>query len=265
MSSTKHNEGLINGGSCGTGTGTGTGPAPAPAPSAPLTGGKKRSSKPKARAVKKSSKPKPSSKSKRTSKPKVSSKKASSKKASSKKMSRTVNVDMGGGAKSKAKKAGKSTKRSSKPKVSSKPSSKAKSNSKKVPSKPTSKASGLLSRIITANEDNQLGGKKSSKDKKDKPKRKLNEAMQATLELNKEVLKRSGADRSLWFGLTPYINTFRLKAKEQIKDHKDHKAINKLILELIQKEIDTKGRQKVADEIAQRSEDAKKKRLAKKK
>lgn len=258
MSNTLNTE--INGGSCGAN----------PNPPVPMSGGKKKGSKSKAKtakAVKKNSKPKTSSKvktsskSKRTSKPKVSSKKASSKKTSSKKMSRTVNVDMmNGGAKK-----GSKSKKITKAKVT-KTKKSSKSNSKKVSSKPTSKASGILSRIISANgAEDMYGGKKSSKGKTDKPKRKLNEAMQATLELNKEVLKRSGADRSLWFGLTPYINTFRLKAKEQIKDHKDHKAINKLILELIQKEIDTKGKQKVADEISQRNEDAKKKRLAKKK
>jgi hypothetical protein len=183
---------------------------------------------------------------KKKTKAKKSSKKSSKK---SKKMSRLVNNDslddMLGGKKSK-----KSSKKGSK-------------KSSKKSSKKGSKDSSKLSRVL---EMGLVGGKKKSSKqsskKGSKMKRTLNPALKATQVINEKVLKEAGAERSHWFGLITYINTLRKEAKKLVNE-KDFEAVNKKIMELFEKDLQSKGKAKIASIIAKFAEEAKENRKKK--
>ena len=169
--------------------------------------------------------------------------KKGSKKASKKgsKMSRVVDaMELSGGVKSK-----KGSKR----------------GSKKGPKKGSKKASKKsLSRSVSMIEIEPLpfmeGGGKTKKA--------LPPALKAAQEVNENILKQTGASRSDWFGLITYVNILRKDAKKSVKDEKDFVSVNKKILELFNAELSSKGGSKIAEQIKDLAEEAKKKRTKKK-
>ena len=82
-----------------------------------------------------------------------------------------------------------------------------------------------------------------------KMKRAANPFIKATLAINEKILKECGGERSDWFGLIKYVNVLRTEAKKAVKDEKDFEAVNKKILELFEKELQSKGKAKIASMI----------------
>jgi hypothetical protein len=222
---------------------------------------------------------------------KKSSKKAlkkSSKKGSkkgSKKLARTTSVVeeeemfmVGGKKKSASKKGSKKSSKKALKKSSKKGSKKAlmkggskkgsKKSSKKGSTKSSKKGGEELSRsmdglMMDGGKRSKKGSKKDSKkglkrmnaDGSVKKKRVMNPAMKATLELNNVVLKKSGAERSDWFGLIKFINNFRKDAKNTLGDVENSK-VNDKIMELFENYLNKHGKEKVATEIKKLAEEA---------
>ena len=190
---------------------------------------------------------------------KKSSKKASkksskkgSKKSSKKgsKMARMVNTDMMetmvGGAKKSSKKGSKKSSKKASKKASKKSSKKGSKSMKGGAKKSTKKASKKSSKKAS-----KKGSKKGSM------KRELPPALKAAQVVNEKVLKATGAERSDWFGLIKYINVLRKEAKKSVKDEKDFEAVNIKIMELFEKDLESKGKGKIASMIKAFAEEAK--------
>ena len=109
--------------------------------------------------------------------------------------------------------------------------------------------------------------KKSSKksSKTGKMKRTLNPKMKAIQVMNEKILKEVGAERTYWFGLITYVNMLRKEAKKSVKDETDTESVNKKIMELFEKDLQSKGKGKIASMIKTFAEEAKAKKMKGKK
>lgn len=144
-------------------------------------------------------------------------------------------------------------------KGSKKASKKVSKKASKKSSKKVSKKDSKLARVLDIELDMEGGKSKGSKksSKKGSMKRELPPALKAAQVVNEKVLKATGAERSDWFGLIKYINVLRKEAKKTVKDEKDFEAVNKKIMELFEKDLESKGKGKVASMIKAFAEEAK--------
>ena len=90
--------------------------------------------------------------------------------------------------------------------------------------------------------------------------RRLPPALKASQVVNEKILKETGVEGVHWFGLIIYINMLRKEAKKSVKDEKDFEDVNKKIMELFEKDLQLKGKGKIADIIITFAEEAKTKR-----
>lgn len=88
-------------------------------------------------------------------------------------------------------------------------------------------------------------------------------AFDAVRMLNEKVLEAVGIERSHWFGLITYVNVLRKEAKKLVKDEKDSESVNNKIMELLERDLNTKGKTKVADMIKKFTEDVRAKKSKK--
>ena len=74
------------------------------------------------------------------------------------------------------------------------------------------------------------------------------------------MIKEIGAERKYWFGLNTYFYELRTEALKSVSDSKDYVTLHKKILELFDKDIKSKGKDKICAYVINLAEQIKKKR-----
>ncbi len=71
----------------------------------------------------------------------------------------------------------------------------------------------------------------------------------AAQQVNEQILKSTGVDRSNWNGLIYFINKIRTKAKNEVIDASDYISVNNKIMEIFNEYLNQKGKFIIANEI----------------
>ena len=77
------------------------------------------------------------------------------------------------------------------------------------------------------------------------------------------TIKEIGIERKYWFGLNTYFYELRTEALKEVKDSKDFKTLHKKVLELFDRDMKSKGKDKLGKYVINLAEEIKKKRSKK--
>jgi len=91
--------------------------------------------------------------------------------------------------------------------------------------------------------------------------RELPPALKEAQQLKEKMIKDLGVDRKFWFGLNTYFYELRTDALKDVKDSKDFKTLHKKILELFDKDMKSRGKDKISEYVINLAEEIKKKRM----
>ena len=103
---------------------------------------------------------------------------------------------------------------------------------------------------------------KGGASEKKKSTRVLPPSFKAAQVVNEKIIKDVGCDRKYWFGLIKYVNTLRIQAKKEVDDEKDFESVNKVIMDLFNQDLKSKGKNKILKMIKYFAEEAKQERQA---
>ena len=81
--------------------------------------------------------------------------------------------------------------------------------------------------------------------------------------MKEKIIKEIGVDRKFWFGLNTYFYELRTEALKDVKDSKDFKALHKKVMELFDRDMKSKGKDKLSKYVVNLAEEIKKKRSKK--